>query len=204
MTVGRTSTLDLTERQGGCLRSAESAVVNLLEALGVELPNGDLEDTARRVAATYRELLTPRPFDATSFPNDAGYDELVLARGIRFTSLCRRHLLPFHGIAHVGYLPGERILGLSKLARAVDYFARALQLQQQLTKQIADWLEDELSPRGVGVVLEAEHLCTATRGVEVSGTKTFTSAMYGLLRENPSSRAEFLALVGFGNGRKEE
>ena len=117
----------------------------------------------------YDELLTPEPFDATTFPNDAGYDELVVAREIPFHSLCEHHLLPFTGVAHVGYLPGERIIGLSKLARVVDHFARALQVQERLTTQVAGWLERELAPKGVGVVLEAEHLCMSIRGRAEAG-----------------------------------
>src|SRR5918996_5448238 len=120
----------------------------------------------------YLELLTPPAFNPTTFPNDAGYDELVLSKDIPFTSLCAHHALPFSGVAHVGYLPGERILGLSKLARVVHYFSRSLQVQERLTKHIADWLETELKPRGVGVVLEAEHLCMTIRGVQAVGGKT--------------------------------
>ena len=173
----------------------EAAVAQLLDALEVASA-ADVEETPRRVAAMYRELLTPRRFNPTTFPNDDGYDELVVACGIPFTSLCAHHLLPFHGVAHVGYLPGERILGLSKLARVVDYFGRSLQVQERLTKQVADWLDAELSPKGVGVVIEAEHMCMTMRGALATGSKTVTSAMYGLLRDNPSSRAEFLTVVG--------
>ena len=109
-----------------------------------------LLDTPRRVAASYAELLTPPPFALTTFPNDEGYDELVLARAIPFASLCQHHLLPFVGVAHVGYLPAERILGLSKLARVVELFARRLQVQERLTTQVADWLQAHLEPKGVG------------------------------------------------------
>ena len=121
------------------------------------------------MAAAFAELLTPTPFRPTTFPNDEGYDELVVARDIPFHSLCQHHLLPFSGVAHVGYLPGDRILGLSKLARVVEHFARGLQVQERLTQQVADWLEDELAPKGVGVVLEAEHLCMSLRGVQGLG-----------------------------------
>jgi GTP cyclohydrolase I len=175
---------------------AERAAADLLEALGVDLSAADLADTPRRVVRMYEELLTPRPFNPTTFPNDAAYDEMVLVRDIRFTSLCAHHLLPFSGIAHVGYLPGERIVGLSKLARVVDHFARSLQVQERLTKQVADWLNDELEPRGVGVVLRAEHQCMTIRGVQAAGSTTVTSTMHGLLRTNPASREEFLALCG--------
>ena len=175
---------------------AEAAAADLLDALGVNLAAPDVADTPRRVVRMYGELLTPRPFNPTTFPNDAGYDEMVLVRDIRFTSLCAHHLLPFSGIAHVGYLPGERIVGLSKLARVVNHFAHSLQVQERLTKQVADWLDDELQPRGVGVVLRAEHQCMTIRGVQAAGSTTVTSTMHGLLRTNPASREEFLSLCG--------
>ena len=175
---------------------AELAAADLLAALGVDLSAQDLVDTPRRVARMYGELLTPQPFNPTTFDNDAGYDEMVLVRDIRFTSLCAHHLLPFSGIAHVGYLPGNRIVGLSKLARVVTHFARNLQVQEQLTKQVADWLNEELQPRGVGVVLRAEHQCMTIRGIQAVGSTTVTSTMHGLLRRNPASREEFLALCG--------
>jgi GTP cyclohydrolase I len=146
----------------------------------------------------YRELLTPEPFNFTTFANADGYDELVLVRSIPFVSLCAHHLLPFKGEAHVAYLPGERIVGLSKLARTVHHFSKALQVQERLTKQVADLIQVELKPKGVGVVVEAEHQCMTVRGVQATGAKTVTSTMYGLLRDNPSSRAEFLSLVGVG------
>jgi GTP cyclohydrolase I len=178
------------------LAAAERAVADLLVALGQDRADPHTEDTPRRVAAAYAELLTPRAFNLTTFPNDEGYDELVLAREIPFHSLCQHHMLPFVGVAHVGYLPGDRILGLSKLARVVELFARGLQVQERLTKQVADWLQDELTPKGVGVVLEAEHLCMSLRGVQASGSRTVTSALHGLVRTDPRSRAEFFALTG--------
>ena len=181
------------------LPGAELAVANLLIALGRDPHDEHLRDTPRRVAAAYAELLTPRQFNLTTFPNDDGYDELVVARDIPFHSLCEHHLLPFQGIAHVGYLPGDRILGLSKLARVVELFARGLQVQERLTKQVADWLQEHLAPKGVGVVLEAEHLCMSLRGVQASGSRTVTSALHGLLREDARSRAELFALAGVGS-----
>src|SRR6476620_157758 len=147
------------------LAAAEQAARDLLVALGADLELDSLAETPARVARMYAELLAPEPFRVTTFPNDAGYDELVVARSIPFHSLCEHHLLPFVGVAHVGYLPGERIIGLSKLARVVEKFARALQVQERLTKQIGDWLHEHLEPKGVGVVLEAEHLCMSLRGV---------------------------------------
>ncbi len=174
---------------------AALAVADLLAALGLDTSGEGLADTPRRMAAMFAEMLTPAPFRPTTFPNDAGYDELVLVSDIAFTSLCEHHLLPFRGVAHVGYLPGERIVGLSKLARLVDAFARRPQVQERLTAQVADWLRDHLAPRGVGVVLEAEHLCMSIRGVHTAGARTVTSTLYGLLRERPAARQEFLQLA---------
>jgi GTP cyclohydrolase I len=173
----------------------EQAARDLLRALGADVDLSSLEETPRRVADAYAELLTPQPFRATTFPNDEGYDELIVARAIPFHSLCMHHLLPFHGVAHVGYLPGERIIGLSKLGRVVELFSRDLQIQERLTTQIAGWLEDELEPKGVGVVLEAEHLCMSLRGVQKLGAKTVTSALRGLVRDDARTRQEFLALT---------
>jgi GTP cyclohydrolase I len=147
------------------------------------------------VAATYAELLAPRDFDLTTFPNDEGYDELVVAKDIPFSSLCEHHLLPFVGVAHVAYIPRDRILGLSKLARVVEMFARRLQVQERLTTQVASWLDERLDPKGVGVVLEAEHMCMSIRGVRAPGARTVTSAVHGRVRDDPRTRAEFLALV---------
>jgi GTP cyclohydrolase IA len=173
----------------------EAAVAELLDALGVDLTDESLRDTPRRVAAAYAELLTPLPFEPTTFENTEGYDELVVARGIPFHSLCEHHLLPFHGVAHVAYLPGSRIVGLSKLGRVVESFARRLQVQERMTIQIADWIEENLEPRGVGVVLEAEHLCMSLRGVQKPGTMTVTSALHGIVRDDARTRQEFLAFT---------
>ena len=138
--------------------AVERAARDLLLAVGADVEADALKETPRRVADAYAELLTPQPFRATTFPNTDAYDELIVAQAIPFHSLCMHHLLPFHGVAHIGYLPGERILGLSKLGRVVEFFSRDLQIQERLTTQIAGWLERELEPKGVGVVLEAEHL----------------------------------------------
>jgi GTP cyclohydrolase I len=174
----------------------ERAARELLRALGADLDAQALQDTPRRVADAYAELLTPHPFRATTFPNDDAYDGLIVARSIPFHSLCMHHLLPFHGTAHIGYLPRDRIIGLSKLGRVVELFARDLQIQERLTTQIAEWLEDELEPKGLGVVLEAEHLCMSLRGVQKLGAKTVTSALHGLVRDDAGTRQEFLALTG--------
>jgi GTP cyclohydrolase IA len=196
MTVNNHAVDGLSESQRRIDHEAvESAARELLRALGADVDAGPLEETPRRVADAYSELLTPQPFRATSFPNDDGYDELIVARAIPFHSLCMHHLLPFHGVAHIGYLPGERIIGLSKLGRVVELFSRDLQIQERLTTQIAQWLEDELAPKGVGVVLEAEHLCMSLRGVQKLGAKTVTSALRGVVRDDARTRQEFLALT---------
>src|SRR5258708_8551661 len=147
------------------LAAAELAAADFLKALGVSTDSESLRGTPGRMARAYAELFSPRPFDLTTFPNDEGYDELVLARSIPLRSVCEHHLLPFVGTAHVGYLPGERILGLSKLARVVEHFARRPQVQERLTKQVADWLHDQLQPQGVGEVGDAEQSCMTLRGV---------------------------------------
>jgi GTP cyclohydrolase IA len=175
--------------------AAERAAAALLTALGANLDHEQLRETPRRMVDAYAELLTPQPFRATTFPNDDDYDELVLVRSIPFHSLCMHHMLPFHGSAHIGYLPGERIVGLSKLARVVELFARDLQLQERLTTQIAGWVQEHLEPKGVGVVLEAEHSCMSLRGVQKFGATTVTSALHGLVRDDPRTRQEFLALT---------
>lgn len=177
------------------LAAAEVAARALLAALGTDLSAPGIADTPRRVAHAFAELLTPMPFVATTFPNDEAYDELVVARDIPFHSLCMHHMLPFHGVAHVAYLPGARIVGLSKLARVVESYSRDLQVQERLTVQVASWLEETLQPRGVGVVLEAEHMCMALRGVRKPGCRTVTSALRGTLRDDARTRSEFLALV---------
>ena len=178
------------------VQGASAAVRDLLVALGADPDDAQLAETPLRVAETYQELLTPSPFTATTFPNEEGYDEFVLARQIPFRSLCQHHLLPFHGVAHVGYIPADRIVGLSKLARVVEHHASALQVQERLTRQVADWLESALQPRGVAVALEAEHTCVTLRGARAEGSRTVTSALRGVPREDASSRAEFLALAG--------
>lgn len=180
------------------LVAAARAVTDLLTALGQDPRSEHLVKTPQRVAATFAEMLTATPFTLTTFPNEEGYDELVLARDIPFTSLCQHHLLPFSGVAHVGYLPGDRIVGLSKLARVVELFARRLQVQERLTQQVAGWLYDQLQARGVGVVVEAEHQCMTLRGARAAGSRTVTSALHGVLRDDARTRQEFLALIGAG------
>ena len=176
------------------LVAAEQAAAAFLVALGVDLDSESLAATPARMARAYAEMFSSRPFDLTTFPNDAGYDELIIARSVPVQSVCEHHLLPFVGVAHVGYLPGDRILGLSKLARVVELFARRPQVQERLTQQIADWLQEQVAPRGVGVVVQAEHMCMTVRGVGAPGTTTVTSALHGQLRE-AASRAEFFTLI---------
>jgi GTP cyclohydrolase I len=177
------------------LDAAAQAAGEFLTALGVSYDTESMERTPRRMAEAFAALLTARPFEMTTFPNDEAYDELVVVRSIPVQSVCEHHFLPFTGVAHVGYLPGDRIVGLSKLARIVEMFARRPQVQERLTQQIADWVDVHLAPKGVGVVVEAEHACMTLRGAQVAGTSTSTSALRGLLRENAASRAEFFASV---------
>src|SRR3954462_1315725 len=178
------------------LARAQRAARELLTALGCDLTDESVRETPRRMAEAFAELLTPRPFKATTFPNDEGYDELVVARDIPVRSLCEHHLLPFTGRAWVAYLPGDRILGLSKLARVVELFACRPQTQERLPKQVADWLQARLQPQAVGIVIAAEHSCMTLRGVNAVGSSTVTSTLLGRLRDDARSRAEFLAVTG--------
>jgi GTP cyclohydrolase I len=175
------------------LPAAERAAADFLAALGVEVDRPGLRETPARMARAYAELFDAQPLQLTTFPNDEGYSELVLARDIPFRTVCEHHLLPFSGVAHVGYLPGDRILGLSKLARLVEHFAARPQTQERLTKQVADGLAARLQPHGTGVLLEAEHSCMTVRGVRALGSTTVTSAFTGTLSTDAQARAEFLA-----------
>ncbi|MDP3951927.1 GTP cyclohydrolase I FolE [Microbacterium sp.] len=175
--------------------AAAEAAGALLRALGLDLTDENLAETPRRMAHALIEMTGEPAFEFTTFPNDEEYDELVLVQDVAMQSLCEHHLLPFVGVAHIGYLPGRRILGLSKFARMVEHHARRPQTQERLTKQIADHLQRELAPKGVGVVIEAEHTCMSLRGARSPGARTVTSAMFGDLRDDPRTRAEFLALT---------
>jgi len=175
--------------------TATEAAATLLTALGVDVSSESLARTPERMVLALAEMLRPRPFEMTTFANEGGYDELIVARNIPVRSLCEHHMLPFLGTAHVGYLPGKRILGLSKLARVVEHFARRPQVQERLTTQVSTWLRDQLGAAGVGVVIEAEHLCMTLRGVQAPGTSTVTSSLLGVLRDDHRTRAEFLALT---------
>ena len=183
------------------LDAAAEAAADMMRALGIDPDDPRTPDLARtpaRLVHAYAELLSPGEFDMTTFDNVEGYDEMVLLRDIPMQSVCEHHLLPFVGRAHVAYLPGERIVGLSKLARIVTHHARRPQTQERLTTEVAASLEEHLAPRGVGVVIEAEHTCMTLRGARAPGTTTTTSSLRGCVKSDPSSRAEFLALVGRG------
>lgn len=177
------------------LDAAESAANAFLTALGINLDQAALTETPARMTKAYAELLTPREFNLTTFDNIEGYEQLVLVQGIPFRSLCEHHALPFIGTADIGYLPSKRIIGLSKLARVVELFSHRAQVQERITMQVADWLADHLVPKGVGVVLRAEHLCMTLRGVQASGTTTVTSALHGLLLNDARARHEFVTLT---------
>jgi GTP cyclohydrolase I len=177
------------------LAAAERAAAALLAAFGVPAGSEAALRTPARVVAGLAELLSAPAWEFTTFPNTENQHELVLARNVPFTSVCAHHLLPFSGVAQVGVLPGERIAGLSKLARTVEAFAARMQVQEELGQQVASFLEGRLECLGVGVVLEAEHLCVTRRGVRAQGSDTVTIATRGLLRDDPSARAEFLHLA---------
>ncbi len=176
----------------------KAAVIEILEAVG-EDPNRDgLRDTPRRIAEMYAEIFGGLVFDPAKYLEvtfAVAHDEMVILRDIPFYSMCEHHFLPFHGHAHVGYIPDGRIVGISKLARVVEGFARRPQVQEQLTSQVAQAIMDTLQPDGVAVVVEAEHLCMTMRGVQKPGSRMVTSAMRGQFRQSSVTRAEFLALV---------
>ncbi len=174
----------------------------ILEGLGRNATEGTLAETPERVADAYEEIFAgmhSRPEDLVKVIREEGYDEMVLVKDIPFYSMCEHHLLPFHGKAHVAYIPEEgRITGLSKLARVVDTHARRLQVQERMTADIANSLTHKLKPRGVLVVIEAEHLCMTMRGIKKPGSITVTSVVTGIFRENPATRAEAMALIETG------
>jgi GTP cyclohydrolase I len=173
---------------------AERAARSFLRALGVG--EAAAANTARGMTEAYAELLTPRPFKATTFPNDGDcdYSELVIARGISFVAACEEHALPFVGVAHVGYVPNERVLGLSKLGRVVDFYAHQLQRQHDITNDVRQWIDTTMAPAGAGVVIEAEHLCDQLlEGAAERGQRVTTSSFSGVLRHDPDARADFLA-----------
>jgi GTP cyclohydrolase I len=180
----------------------ERAVTEILLAVGEDIEREGLRETPRRVADMYAELLAgmnedPKQHLSSIFSED--YDEIVLLRDIPFYSICEHHLMPFIGSAHVAYLPAGVVLGVSKLARIVDCFARKLQIQEQLTSQIADFIMNSLKPRGVAVVLEASHSCMTIRGIKKPGSVMVTSALRGIFKRDPRSRSEIINLMHNGN-----
>jgi len=181
---------------------AEEAVASLLKALGEDPSREGLRNTPRRVARMYSELLDGYKMDPAAMINgalfDVKYDEMVIVRDIEFYSLCEHHMLPFMGRVHVAYIPDGKVLGLSKIPRVVDMYARRLQVQERMTRQIADFLRDLLKPQGVAVVVEAMHLCMMMRGVKKNDARMTTSAMHGAFRANLATREEFLANISRG------
>jgi GTP cyclohydrolase I len=180
---------------------AEDAVRVLLRWAGDDPQREGLIDTPARVVRSYEEFfagyaIEPRDILARTFSEVDGYDEMIVLKDIRFESYCEHHMVPIIGRAHVAYLPEHRVVGISKLARLVDAFAKRLQIQEKMTVQIADTLNDVLQPKGVGVILEASHQCMSTRGVHKAGVAMVTSRMLGTFRSDPSTRREFLAIVG--------
>ncbi|MFO8011646.1 MAG: GTP cyclohydrolase I FolE [Dehalococcoidia bacterium] len=175
------------------------AVISIIEALGDDPEREGLADTPRRIAEMYSDIfsgMAENPEDHLKIGFEEGHQEMVIARDIPFYSMCEHHLLPFHGMAHIGYIPNGRVVGASKLSRVVDVYARRLQLQERLTTQIADTIVRALEPRGVAVILEAEHLCMTMRGIRKPGSRMVTSAMRGLFRQRAATRSEFLTLIG--------
>ncbi|MBV8628010.1 MAG: GTP cyclohydrolase I FolE [Paraburkholderia sp.] len=180
---------------------AEAAVRVLLRWAGDDPEREGLRDTPSRVVRSYEEFFAgysvdPREILARTFSEVDGYDEMIVLKDIRFESYCEHHMVPIIGLAHVAYLPEHRVVGISKLARLVDAFAKRLQIQEKMTVQIADTLNDVLQPKGVGVILEASHQCMSTRGVHKAGVTMVTSRMLGTFRTDASTRREFLAIVG--------
>jgi GTP cyclohydrolase I len=195
---------DLVAESGVDVRAAEDAVLQLLHAMGENPDREGLLNTPKRVARMYTELLSGYHADPEKIVNDAlfhiTYDEMVIVRDIEFYSLCEHHMLPFIGRAHVAYMPDGKVIGLSKIPRIVDVFARRLQVQERMTRQIADTLEHLLEPKGVAVVVEGLHMCTMTRGVKKHDARLTTSAMLGMFRTNPATRQEFLDNISRGAG----
>jgi len=185
---------------------AEEAVRTLIKWAGDDPKREGLIETPRRVVKSYKDFfsgynLDPREILSKKFREVEGYDEIIILKDIRLESHCEHHMVPFVGIAHVGYLPKKKIVGLSKLARLVEIFAKRLQIQEKLTAQIANSIDEVLQPRGVGVIIEASHLCVATRGIHKPDAKMVTSRMLGSFRDDPATRKEFLELVGFNRSK---
>lgn len=173
-------------------QAVESAVKTIIAQFD-DVDRVGLRDTPSRVVRMYQELLTPVPFNFTTFPSE-GYDEMVVQSGIEFFSLCEHHLVPFFGTVAIGYVPNGKLVGLSKLSRTVEYFARRLQVQERMTHQIACFLFEQLQPKGVGVIVRARHLCQEMRGIKKQGVETTTSALKGVMLHKQTTREEFLSL----------
>jgi GTP cyclohydrolase I len=174
------------------------AVREIIQSVGEDPSREGLIETPRRVADMYAEVfsgLRQDPADVLRVGFEEGHQELVLVKDIPFYSMCEHHFLPFHGVAHVGYIPNGRVVGLSKLARALEILARRPQLQERLTSQLADVIMSTLEPAGVAIVVNAEHLCLSMRGIQKPGSKTVTSAMRGVFRREAATRAEFMSLI---------
>ena len=182
-------------------KKAEQAVETLLLWAGEDTRRECLLDTPKRVAAAYEDWFSgyredPVMFLERTFEEVEGYDEMIVLRGIAFESHCEHHMAPIIGVAHVGYLPSNKVVGISKLARVVDAFARRFQVQEKMTAQIANCIKDVLKPRGVGVVIDATHQCMTTRGVHKTGVSMVTSQMLGAFRKDARTRSEFLRMIG--------
>ncbi len=176
----------------------ETAAASIIKAIGEDPQREGLRGTPRRIAEMYAEIfsgLDQDPREELQVGFEVGHQEMVIARDIPFYSMCEHHLLPFYGVAHIGYIPTGRVVGISKLARVVDILARRPQLQERLTTQIADTIVEVLEPQGVAVILQAEHLCMIMRGIKKPGSNIITSAMRGLFRRSAATRAEFLNLI---------
>ncbi|WP_347558495.1 GTP cyclohydrolase I FolE [Robbsia sp. KACC 23696] len=191
----------MTDTSKPTREEAEQAVRTLIRWAGDDPDREGLLDTPARVARSYDEFfagyaIDPAALLATTFSEVDGYDEMVVLKDIRFESYCEHHMVPIIGKAHVAYLPKQRVVGLSKLARLVDAYAKRLQIQEKMTVQIADTLNATLEPKGVAVILEAAHQCMSTRGVHKAGATMVTSRMLGAFRDDPSTRREFLSIVG--------
>jgi GTP cyclohydrolase I len=182
------------EKPGGGVAECEDHVTRLIEALGEDITREGLVDTPRRFTRFLRDFLAPDPFEMTTFKNE-GIDEMIVQSSIPFFSLCEHHLAPFFGEAAVAYIPGSKIVGLSKLSRTVEMFARRLQNQERITQQVAEFLMGTLEPKGVAVMLRARHLCMEMRGVRTHDVFTTTSCLTGAFKDHPETRAEFLTLA---------
>lgn len=177
---------------------ATRAVAELLEALGYDSSAPLLKDTPQRVVQSFQELTQARDFEISFFPNESSYDEPLLINNIAFVSLCEHHLLPFTGVAHIGYVPGKQLIGISALPYIVEKFAHSLQLQEPLTDEIAEYLEEHSSAKGVAVMIEADHMCMQVRGVRAVGARTVTHAFRGELKDDPLFRTWFYNAVSGG------